>query len=132
MRASNPATKILVAQIIPMQPANCTGCAQRVVALNNAIPGWAADKTTAQSPIVVADQWTGFNAATGTNDGVHPIDSGFQKMASRWYPAVTAALAGTGRWRPAARPPSASWQAQPVPAHRRKSAARFPDERRFP
>jgi cellulase/cellobiase CelA1 len=94
MRASNPAMKILVAQIIPMQPANCTGCAQRVVALNNAIPGWAAGKTTAQSPIVVVDQWTGFNTATDTNDGVHPIDSGFQKMASRWYPAVTAALGG--------------------------------------
>jgi lysophospholipase L1-like esterase len=95
MRASNPAMKILAAQIIPMQPANCNGCAQRVVALNNAIPGWAAGKSTAQSPITVVDQWTGFNAATDTNDGVHPIDSGFQKMSDRWYPAVAAAIGGT-------------------------------------
>ncbi|MBP2329707.1 lysophospholipase L1-like esterase [Kibdelosporangium banguiense] len=95
MRASNANMKILVAQIIPMEPANCTGCAQRVVALNNAIPGWAAGKSTSQSPIVVVDQWTGFNAATDTNDGVHPIDSGFQKMANRWYPATASAIGGT-------------------------------------
>ena len=92
MRTHNAGMKIIVAQIIPMEPSNCTGCAQRVVALNNAIPGWAAGKTTAQSPITVVDQWTGFNAATDTNDGVHPIDSGFQKMSDRWYPALTSVL----------------------------------------
>jgi lysophospholipase L1-like esterase len=92
MRANNPTMKIIVAQIIPMEPSNCTGCAQRVVSLNNAIPGWAAGKTTAQSPITVVDQWTGFNAATDTFDGVHPVDSGFQKMSDRWYPALTSAL----------------------------------------
>jgi cellulase/cellobiase CelA1 len=92
MRASNPNMKIIVAQIIPMEPSGCTGCAQRVIALNNAIPGWAAGKTTAQSPITVVDQWTGFSAATDTSDGVHPVDSGFQKMADRWYPALATAL----------------------------------------
>ncbi|MEU4252701.1 cellulose binding domain-containing protein [Amycolatopsis sp. NPDC026612] len=92
MRASNPDMKIIVAQIIPMEPSGCTGCAQGVVALDHAIPGWAAAKTTARSPITVVDQWTGFSAAADTSDGVHPIDSGFQKMADRWYPAVAAAL----------------------------------------
>ena len=96
MRASNPAMKILVAQIIPMEPSGCVPCPQGVVALNNAIPGWAAAKTTAQSPITVVDQWTGFSARTDTNDGVHPIDSGFQKMADRWYPALAAALGTPG------------------------------------
>jgi lysophospholipase L1-like esterase len=95
MRASNPNMKILVAQIIPMEPPGCTTCPQGARDLGNAVPGWAAGKTTAQSPITVVDQWTGFNAATDTNDGVHPIDSGFQKMADRWYPAVTTALGGT-------------------------------------
>jgi hypothetical protein len=42
MRASNPGMRILVAQIIPMNPSSCAECAQRAVALNNAIPGWAA------------------------------------------------------------------------------------------
>jgi lysophospholipase L1-like esterase len=95
MRASNPNMKIIVAQIIPMEPPSCIGCAQRVVALDNAIPSWAAGKTTARSPITVVDQWTGFDAATDTIDGVHPNDIGFQKLADRWYPAVTAALGGT-------------------------------------
>lgn len=92
MRANNPNMKILVAQIIPMQPTGCSTCPQRVVELNNAIPGWAASKTTSTSPITVVDLWTGFNASTDTFDGVHPVDSGFQKMANGWYPALTAAL----------------------------------------
>ncbi len=92
MRASNPAMKILVAQILPMHPANCAECAQRVTALNAAIPGWAAATATAASPVTVVDQWTGFNTATDTPDGVHPNDAGNRKIADRWYPALTAAL----------------------------------------
>jgi cellulase/cellobiase CelA1 len=66
-----------------------------VVELNNAIPGWATGKTTAQSPITVVDQWTGFNTATDTYDGVHPNDAGNQKMSDRWYPALASVLSGT-------------------------------------
>jgi lysophospholipase L1-like esterase len=95
MRANNPAMRVLVAQIIPMNPSNCGDCAQRVVALNNAIPGWAAGISTAQSPVVVVDQWTGFNTAVDTFDGVHPNAAGDQKMSNRWYPALVAALGGT-------------------------------------
>ncbi|MEH1014527.1 cellulose binding domain-containing protein [Micromonospora sp. CPCC 206060] len=94
MRASNPAMKILVAKIIPMAPASCAECGQRTVALNSTIDGWAAGKTTAQSPIVVVDQWTGFSTATDTYDGVHPNAAGDQKMSDRWYPPLTAALDG--------------------------------------
>ncbi|MFJ8577473.1 cellulose binding domain-containing protein [Micromonospora sp. NPDC093277] len=95
MRASNPATTVIVAKIIPMAPSTCPECGQRVVALNGAIDGWAAGKTTAASPVVVVDQWTGFSTATDTYDGVHPNASGDQKMSDRWYPALTAALRGT-------------------------------------
>ncbi|OON31749.1 cellulose-binding protein, partial [Micromonospora sp. Rc5] len=95
MRASNPAMRVIVAKIIPMAPASCAECGQRVVALNSAIDGWAAGKTTAQSPIVVVDQWTGFSTAADTYDGVHPNAAGDQKMSDRWYPAVVAALTGT-------------------------------------
>lgn len=93
MRAQNPSMELLVARIIPMAPPNCGACAQRVVDLNAAIPGWAQANSTAQSPITVVDQWTGFNPATDTYDGVHPNGtSGIQKIESRWYPALTAAL----------------------------------------
>jgi lysophospholipase L1-like esterase len=94
MRASNPNMKILVAKIIPMNPSNCPQCGQRAVNLNNAIPAWAGSKSTAQSPITVVDQWTGFNTATDTGDGVHPNNSGNQKIAARWFGPLTSALNG--------------------------------------
>ncbi|MEW2327163.1 cellulose binding domain-containing protein [Micromonospora chersina] len=95
MRAANPATTVLVAKIIPMNPATCAECGQRVVALNALVDGWAAGKTTTASPVVVVDQWTGSSTATDTYDGVHPNAAGDQKMSDRWYPALTAALRGT-------------------------------------
>ncbi|MFJ6952639.1 cellulose binding domain-containing protein [Micromonospora aurantiaca (nom. illeg.)] len=95
MRAANPAMTVLVAKIIPMNPASCPECGQRTVALNSLIDGWAAGKTTAASPIVVVDQWTGFSTATDTYDGVHPNAAGDQKMSDRWYPALVAALGRT-------------------------------------
>ncbi|MER7901617.1 GDSL-type esterase/lipase family protein [Streptomyces sp. NPDC096046] len=92
MRASNPDMKILVAQLIPMNPSGCTGCAQRAVALNARIPDWAQATSTSRSPVTVVDQWTGFNTATDTYDGVHPSAPGNEKIAARWYPALTSAL----------------------------------------
>jgi lysophospholipase L1-like esterase len=92
MRANNPNVKVVVAQIIPMSASACATCPADVVAFNNALPGWAAGLTTAQSPIFVADLWTGFNATTDTGDGVHPNDTGFQKMANSWYPVLAQVL----------------------------------------
>lgn len=92
MRASNPAMKVLVAQIIPINPSSCAECAARTVAFNQRIPAWAGGITTAQSPVTVVDQWTGFDTATDTYDGVHPNASGDAKMAARWYPALSALL----------------------------------------
>ena len=88
MRANNPDVTVLVARILPMNASNCGECGQRVVNLNAAIPGWAAGISTAQSPVVVVDQWSGFNTATDTYDGVHPNDAGNVKIAARWYPAL--------------------------------------------
>ncbi|WP_405092805.1 cellulose binding domain-containing protein [Micromonospora sp. NBC_01392] len=112
MRAANPATRVLVAKIIPMNPASCPECGQRTVALNAAIDGWVAGKTTAASPIVVVDQWTGFNTATDTYDGVHPNAAGDQKMSDRWYPALTAALRGTTSPTPTPTPTSSPTPSQ--------------------
>ncbi|MEU3557394.1 cellulose binding domain-containing protein [Streptomyces fragilis] len=92
MRAGNPDMRILVAQIIPMNPGTCAACAQRVVDLNARIPGWARSTSTERSPVTVVDQWTGFSTAADTYDGVHPNASGDRKIAARWYPALTAVL----------------------------------------
>lgn len=95
MRASNPNMKILVAQILPVAPAGCGECPQRTIAFNAAIPGWAAGKSTSNSPIIVVDQWSGFNSSADTVDGVHPNSSGNTKIANRWYPALTSVLRGS-------------------------------------
>jgi lysophospholipase L1-like esterase len=94
MRASNPAMKVLVAKIIPMNPSNCAACGQRVIDFNNAIPAWASSKSTAQSPVTVVDQFTGFSTSADTYDGVHPNATGDQKMSDKWYPPLAAALSG--------------------------------------
>jgi len=94
MRASNPSMRILVAQIIPMNPSSCAECGARTVAFNAAIPAWAAGLSTARSPIVVVDQWTGFSTATDTYDGVHPNAAGDQKMSDRWFPPLRTVLDG--------------------------------------
>ncbi|MDG9706437.1 GDSL-type esterase/lipase family protein [Streptomyces sp. DH37] len=93
MRASNPDMKVLVAQIIPMNPATCGECARRVVALNERIPAWARSKSTANSPVIAVDQWTGFDTASDTYDGVHPDASGDEKIAARWFPVLADLLA---------------------------------------
>jgi lysophospholipase L1-like esterase len=110
MRASNPAMKILVAQILPMNPSNCPDCAARVVAFNSQIPAWANAKSTAASPIIVVDQWTGFDDSTDTADGVHPNDSGNLKMSNRWYPPLAALLT------PSSPSPSSSASLSPSPS----------------
>lgn len=92
MRASNPDMRVLVAQLIPMNPSTCTACAQRVADLNARIPAWAAATSTTRSPVTVVDQWTGFDTATDTYDGVHPNAAGDAKIAARWFPALAALL----------------------------------------
>jgi lysophospholipase L1-like esterase len=107
MRANNPSMKILVAQIIPMSASACSTCPADVMAFNNALPGWAAGLTTAQSPIIIVDQWTGFDATADTVDGVHPNAGGFQKMADRWYPPLAQVLGGVNP------PPSTTTNSRP-------------------
>ncbi|MEV6599394.1 glycosyl hydrolase [Actinoplanes sp. NPDC051346] len=94
MRANNPAMRILVAQILPMGKPSCGFCQPGVEALNKLIPAWAAAKSTTASPITVVDQWSGFDTATDTTDGVHPNNKGGEKLADRWYMPLSRALAG--------------------------------------
>ncbi|MCE7078701.1 cellulose binding domain-containing protein [Streptomyces sp. ST2-7A] len=96
MRAHNPEITLLVAQLIPLEPPTCAACAGRVVALNERVPGWVASVTTDRSPVIAVDQWTGFDTAVDTYDGVHPVASGDRKIADRWFPALTGVLTDGG------------------------------------
>jgi hypothetical protein len=88
LRAANPRVTVLVAQIIPLSSSACSACGNTVPDLNAALADWAPTKSTADSPLVVVDQFTGFNATSDTKDGVHPNDAGSQKMAAQWLAAL--------------------------------------------
>jgi lysophospholipase L1-like esterase len=114
MRANNPNVKIIVAKIIPMSASSCSTCPADIIEFNNALPAWAAGLHTAQSPLVLVDQWTGFDPAVDTGDGVHPNNSGYLKMANRFHPALAQALGSVS--------PSASSSASPSPSASRSTS----------
>ncbi|HEX5657649.1 MAG TPA: hypothetical protein VFX59_10665, partial [Polyangiales bacterium] len=52
----------------------------------------ASSKSTARSPVVLVDQFTGFDPAADTSEGTHPNELGDKKMAKRWYDALVPLL----------------------------------------
>jgi lysophospholipase L1-like esterase len=88
LRAAQPRVIVFVAQIIPMSPRNCPECSGRVPLLNAALPAWAASASRADSPVYVVDQFSGFDTATDTAEGVHPNRQGAQKLADNWAAAL--------------------------------------------
>jgi lysophospholipase L1-like esterase len=90
LRANNPNVHLMVAQIPPINWIYCVAavCDPRVMALNDAIPAWAASQSLPGSPVTVVDLFTGYDDATDTVDGVHANDSGSVKIATAWYNAI--------------------------------------------
>ncbi|KAJ3046444.1 hypothetical protein HK097_000854 [Rhizophlyctis rosea] len=89
MRANNPNVQIIVAQILPMNPTGCADCNSRVIAFNAAIPAWIEKTSTSRSPIVIVDQFSGFDTGANTGDGVHPNDSGNVKVGNSYFARST-------------------------------------------
>lgn len=87
-RAKNWKVIILIAQIIPCGPPMGGPWCNNVPSLNAAIPTLATQKNQVNSPVVVVDQYTGFDVATDTADGLHANSSGDAKMAARWMEKV--------------------------------------------
>ena len=85
LRQDNPDITIFLSQLIPTRN---SGTNNRIDDLNSRIPGIVADKNQANSPIILVDQSSGFNANTDTYDGVHPNDAGEAKMAQKWFDAL--------------------------------------------
>ena len=109
--------KVLVAQIIPMNPGNCTelraagGRPERARS-----PAWAAGESTAASPVTVVDQWTGLQhrhrhlRRRAPQRRRQPEDRR-PVVPARWPRRSAASTADPHRQprrRPATRPPSAS------------------------
>ncbi len=86
-RAQNPRIVIAIAQIQKIRP-DCSSddtVQKRAEALVMAVPAWAEQLSSAQSPIFVADLWTNSDFSKAeTEDCVHPNDAGARRMASNW------------------------------------------------
>jgi lysophospholipase L1-like esterase len=83
LRTVVPDVTVLLAQIIP-----AAGFVTATQNFNDLIPGLVASKNAAQSPVLMVDEFTGFNTATDTFDGTHPNATGEAKMAAQWYTAL--------------------------------------------
>jgi lysophospholipase L1-like esterase len=93
IRAVNPTVHMIISKLPPVSASSCYGCSSSIPALNSAIDVWANQQTTGDSPIFVVDQFTGFNAATDTYDGIHPGPSGEEKYFKNLIQPVEKSLA---------------------------------------
>ena len=87
LRSHNSKVVVLLAQLISTYPLS-----DSIRKLNAAIAELARSKSTVESPVIVVNQDDGFNAAVDTYDGVHPNESGEEKMAAKWYEAIVEIL----------------------------------------
>lgn len=78
-RADNPNITIFLAQIIPTALNN-----DELELLNQQIPLLAAEKDQENSPVIVVDQFSGFDLEDDTYDSIHPNSEGENKLAEQW------------------------------------------------
>jgi lysophospholipase L1-like esterase len=80
LRKANPSAILLIAQHTPEGK-------DAVLTLNADIAKWATENTTAQSPVIAVDLYTGI-LPSDQSDGVHLNLSGSQKVADRFFAAL--------------------------------------------
>ena len=80
LRLVNSRVRILLAQLIPSSRSNA-----EISLLNGDIALLANELNTYASPVLLINQNAGFNVGSDTYDGVHPNDSGDQKMTNKWF-----------------------------------------------
>ncbi|BDI32088.1 hypothetical protein CCAX7_41390 [Capsulimonas corticalis] len=97
LRQENPNVVILVSQLISRVGDLCVS-----PQINAAIPAWAAANTTSNSPIIVVDQYGGYDAyRMNQSDGTHPATDGEDFMAQNYFNAILPYLpAPTGSYQP--------------------------------
>ena len=91
LRADNPDVAILLAKIIPVD-----WVAPKWNELNTAYEKLAIEQNTAQSPVIIVDQFTNYiPKEDNKDDGVHPNIKGDEKMAKVWYNSLAKLLSGS-------------------------------------
>jgi len=77
LREKNSAVHILLAQIIPMRGVDVTE-------FNAAIASSVASQNTETSPVLLVDQYSGYDVDQFNYDKYHPNKLGAERMAERW------------------------------------------------
>ncbi len=80
LRVKNPKIKVILAEVIPSKQNN-----SKLNELNSGIVTLAEKLNSSESPIYLVDMGVGFDPNTDTYDGVHPNQSGEEKMAAIWF-----------------------------------------------
>ncbi len=88
IRAKNSSVIILLAKIIPMRSYD-------TAIFNDEIDAFVSTRTTAASPIIVVDQYTGFDPELDNYDNYHPNEGGEIKIANKWFQALEPFLTST-------------------------------------
>ncbi|MEP0917793.1 SGNH/GDSL hydrolase family protein [Leptolyngbya sp. DQ-M1] len=87
MRQRNPHLKILIAQLIPS-----SGGEALTQQFNQQVAALARSINSQTSPVILVDQFSGYDVQQDTYDGLHPNEAGEQKMASRWFQSLNKVL----------------------------------------
>ena len=88
-RLENPEVRLLIGQHTPQGGVDCTKCKSDVLELNADIVTWAAQNSTAQSPVTPVDLYTGIDPVADLSDGTHLNSSGSTKVADKWFAALS-------------------------------------------
>jgi lysophospholipase L1-like esterase len=110
LRKVNPNVVIFVAKLILDASRTDT---PMIAKLNTLIPPMVAARNTAQSPLIVVDQWTGLSMGDLV-DNWHPSQNGAKKMANTWYAALAPVLNQAGAVRRPIAPRTAAAHASRV------------------
>ena len=96
MRHFNSSTRFLLGTLIPVGQTWPDGIGVKFRAIipqfNTRLPEVIANRSTAQSPVILVDVAEGFNWQTDMTDSYHPNEAGAEKMAAQWYAALEAVL----------------------------------------
>lgn len=88
IRAKNGGVRILLAQLIPANKFYDNYTDEAIRNYNSKVKALGDRLSTAASPIVVVDQYTGFDPSAMLHDDAHPNEQGEEVMAQKWYDAL--------------------------------------------
>lgn len=89
-----PFAKIIVANLVPNTANASIESAQ--VAFSATIPAMVDRQVALGRDVTFVDVHSGMTAADMSSDGIHPTEAGYDKLANRWFDAITPVISPAG------------------------------------